>query len=131
MERDFTFRRGDICWYRDPMPSGDSYVLHETRPAVVISSDTYNEKSGTVVIVPMTRNTTRRCFSNQIDIVIDGIRSRIRCDQVRVTDKSTLFPPHAKLDDTALEALEDALLNALGFNMEKKSTATLAVMYDC
>ena len=113
------------------MPSGDSYVLHETRPAVVISSDTFNEKSGTVVIVPMTRNTNRRRFSNQIDIVMDGMRSRVRCDQVRVTDKATLLPPHAKLDDTALVALEKALLNALGFNSDTKSTATLAVMYDC
>lgn len=131
MVKDYTFRRGDICWYNGESPSGNSYVLQGRHPAVIVSPDYINETSGTVIIAPMTSNTSKHLYANQLDIVLNGYRSRIKCEQLRVVDKTDLMPPHAKLDSYSLDALNRALMWALGLNVSEKSFATLAVISDC
>lgn len=115
MERDMTFHRGDICWYTDPVyREENSFVLRGKRPAVIVSTDEANETSGTVVIAPLTTKIDKRLFPGQFDIWLDGTQSRVRCDQARVVDKHTLEEPHGTLDDECMDALDIALLNALG-----------------
>lgn len=128
-ERDYTFRWGDICWHNDPIPcDGDSHVQHGRRPAVVVSANRYNETSTTVMIVPMTTNTNKRVYPNQIEIALNGQRSRVRCDQIKVVDKHELEPPHARLNLAAMGAVESALLDALGINLDNAGTAVLSAV---
>lgn len=115
MERDLTFQRGCICWYNDPMSrEEESYVLRGRRPVVVVSNDDINEISGTIVVAPMTTATDKKLYPGQFDICLKGIMSRIRCDQLRVVDKTALEEPYATLGDECVDALDEALLMALG-----------------
>lgn len=115
MERDMTFHRGDICWFIDPIyREENSFVLRGKRPAVIVSTDEANETSCTVVIAPMSTKIDKRLYPGQFDIWLDGTQSRIRCDQARVVDKHMLEAPYASLDDECMDALDIALLNAMG-----------------
>lgn len=115
MEKDMTFHRGDICWFTDPIyREENSFVLRGKRPAVVVSTDAANETSCTVVIAPMTTKIDKRLYPGQFDIYLDGVHSRIRCDQTRVVDKTMLEVPHGTLDSECMDALDIALLNAMG-----------------
>lgn len=111
---DYTFRRGDIVWFNDPVDEMDgTYVLHGRHPAIVVSGDGANIHSDTVIIAPMTSNTAKRIYPGQFDVSFERL-SRVRCDQLRVVDKHTLEQPVAKLDQDALSRLDSALTEALG-----------------
>ena len=114
---DYTFRRGDICWFNDPVPvHGGTYVMHGRHPAVIVSDDGNNINGDTAIIVMITSNVQKRMYPGQFDINLDGTPSRVRCDQIRVVDKTTLDKPHARLAANAIEKLDTALVEALGIN---------------
>ena len=53
-EKDYTFRRGDICWYEDHTPIDlNSNILQGNHPVVVVSANRLNEVSSLVTVVPM------------------------------------------------------------------------------
>ena len=112
---DFTFRRGDICWFDDPVPvTKKTYITHGMHPAVIVSDDGNNLHSDTVIIAPLTSNTQKRIYPGQFDIDFGGRPSRVRCDQLRVVDKTTLEKPVARLAPEVYSKLDDALLAILG-----------------
>ena len=111
---DYTYRRGDICWFRDKEPCFDTHVKHGTRPAIIVSYDTANFISSTVVIVPLTTKKHKPCYPGQFDIVMGDIPCRVCCDQIRVVDKSSLTPPHSHIGlDVAIQ-LDVALSEMMG-----------------
>ena len=127
--KDYTFRKGDICWFEDPSPFDDnSHIQHGPRPVVIVSCNRLNETSTLATIVPMTTNVQKKLYPNQIEISLNGTRSRIKCDQIRVVDKSSLAAPHASLDLAAMGALDNALMDALGIEMDSAGTARLAAV---
>lgn len=112
---DYTFRRGDICWFNDPVPvTVGTCITHGRHPAVIVSDDGYNLNSTTVLIAPMTSNVAKRMYPGQFDIDLDGHPSRVRCDQTRVVDKHTLEVPVARLSPDAFDKLDEALLDIMG-----------------
>ena len=112
---DFTYRRGDICWFNDPIPVADNtFVSHGRHPAIVVSDDGNNLNGDTVIIAPMTSNVTKRIYPGQFDIDLAGHPSRVRCDQLRVVDKHTLEPPIARLAPEAYPKMDEALLSIMG-----------------
>lgn len=111
---DYTFRRGDICWFRDREPSGKTFVKHGDRPVIIVSPDTANRTSGTVVAVPMTSKTDKKIYPGQFDVYFSGQRSRVCTDQIRVVDKSALDLPVAHADLNVLENLDAALAYTVG-----------------
>lgn len=112
---DYTFRRGDICWFNDPIPvSPGTFVTHGRHPAIIVSDDGNNFNGDTVIIVPLTSNVARRKYPGQFDINLNGHPSRARCDQMRVVDKSTLEKPIAKLAPECYAELDKALLAIMG-----------------
>ena len=112
---DYTFRRGDICWFNDPIPvSYRTHITHGRHPAIVISDDGNNLYGDTVIIAPMTSNVTKRIYPGQFDIELSGHASRVRCDQLRVVDKHTLERPIARLAPEAFRKLDEALLSIMG-----------------
>lgn len=113
--RDYTFRRGDICWFNDPVPVKDgSFVTRGRHPAVVVTDDDTNAASDVLIVVPMTSNTVKRLYPGQFDIRFDGMRSRVRCDQIRAIDKADLEPPVSRLTPEAMVKLDDTLMFVLG-----------------
>lgn len=114
MEKDYTFRRGCLCWFSDPHSrEEDSFVLRGRRPVIIASHDTFNEMSATVIVVPMSTNTMKKLYRGQFDIIHGGIQSRVHCDQIRVVDKASLEAPYATLDDACMDALDRALMGIL------------------
>ena len=112
---DYTFRRGDICWFNDPVPvTTGTYISHGRHPAIIVSDDGNNLNGDTVIIAPMTSNVAKRMYPGQFDIDLGGHPSRVRCDQLRVVDKHTLEKPHARLAPEAFAKLDEALLSILG-----------------
>lgn len=112
---DYTFRRGDICWFNDPVPVGPgTFITHGRHPALVVSGDGGNINGDTVIIAPMTSNVVKRIYPGQFDISFAGRRSRVRCDQLRVVDKTTLETPVARLAPAAFGDMDKALLETLG-----------------
>ena len=93
---DYTYRRGDVCWFNDPHPSTDgTHVMHGDHPCVVVSDNGCKYNTDTVIIAMMTSNVNKRMYQGQFDVILDGRRSRVRCDQMRVVDKSCLDTPIA------------------------------------
>ena len=128
-ERDYTFRRGDVCYYNDPCECDESSnIMHGKRPVVIVSCNRLNESSSLVTVVPMTTNTLKKLYPSQIDITMNGTRSRIKCDQIRVVNKTDLDHPMASLNLAAMGALESAMLNALGIDIDNVGTAKLAAV---
>ena len=128
-EKDYTFRRGDVCYYNDPCECDESSnIMHGKRPVVIVSCNRLNESSSLVTVVPMTTNTLKKLYPSQIDITMNGTRSRIKCDQIRVVNKTDLEPPMASLNLAAQGALDSALLNALGIDIDTAGCARLAAV---
>ena len=128
-ERDYIFRRGDVCYYNDPCECDEnSNIMHGKRPVVVVSSNKLNETSSLLTVVPMTTNTLKKIYPSQIEIIMNGTRSRIKCDQIRVVNKSDMEPPMATLNLAAMGALDSALLNALGIDVDTAGCARLAAV---
>lgn len=117
---DFTFRRGDICWFNDPIEvTAGTFITHGRHPSVVVSDDNNNINGDTVIIAPMTSNTTKRLYPGQFDVNFNCRVGRIRCDQLRVVDKSTLEPPVARLSPEAMCVMDGALSTILGLSHGK------------
>lgn len=115
MERDYIYQRGCICWYDDPVYREEgSFVLHGKRPVVIVSDDSTNETSATVIVVPLTTSVDKRLYPGQFDIFLKGVTSRVRCDQIRVVDKSSLSEPYATMNDECMDALDKATMVSLG-----------------
>ena len=128
-ERDYTFRRGDVCYYNDPCECDESSnIMHGKRPVVVVSANRLNETSSLVTVVPMTTNTLKKIYPTQIEIIMNVTRSRIKCDQIRVVNKTDLEPPIAGLKLAALGALDSALMYALGVDIDNAGCARLAAV---
>ena len=128
-ERDYTFRRGDVCYYNDPCECDESSnIMHGKRPVVIVPANRLNESSSLVTVVPMTTNVLKKIYPSQIEIVMNGTRSRIKCDQIRVVNKSDLEMPMASLNLAAIGALDSALLNALGIDIDTAGCARLAAV---
>lgn len=128
-EKDYTFRRGDVCYYNDPCECDESSnIMHGKRPVVIVSSNRLNESSSLLTVVPMTTNTLKKIYPSQIEIIMNGTRSRIKCDQIRVVNKTDLEMPMASLNLAAQGALDSALLNALGIDIDGAGCARLAAV---
>ena len=128
-ERDYTFIRGDVCYYNDPCECDESSnIMHGKRPVVIVSANRLNESSSLVTVVPMTTNVLKKIYPSQIEIVMNGTRSRIKCDQIRVVNKTDLEMPMASLNLAAMGALDSALLNALGIDIDTAGCARLAAV---
>lgn len=116
-ERDYTFRRGDICWYTDPACREDgSFILGGTRSVVIVSNDRCNETSGTVLVAPTVTNTQKKVYPSQVVINVNGRERRIKCEQIRVAEKTALQAPVMTLDDEAMEAVDQAIARTFGLD---------------
>ena len=75
-------KRGDIAWLDfDPQKGKE---IQKTRPALVISPQSYNLKTGLALFMPITSSIKGYPFEVVIDV--HGIKGAILCDQIRSLD---------------------------------------------
>ncbi|MFT4283177.1 MAG: endoribonuclease MazF [Candidatus Woesearchaeota archaeon] len=76
------FGRGDIIWIDFSPTKG--HEQHGRRPGVVLSPSNYNEKSGLLIVVPITN--TQKGYSFEVDFHHEKITGVILTDQIRTID---------------------------------------------
>jgi mRNA interferase MazF len=74
--------RGDVVWLEfDPQKGNE---IKKTRPAFVISPQSYNVKTGLALFMPITSQI--KSYPFEVKIEIEGKPSVILCDQIRSLD---------------------------------------------
>lgn len=116
MER--MIKRGDI-YYANLCPVIGS-EQGGIRPVLIISNDTGNRYSPTVIVAAITSRNTKRPLP--IHFPLNGINglpanSILLCEQLRTIDKSRLGEKLTQLDSLNMEAIIKPLLISIGIKM--------------
>jgi mRNA-degrading endonuclease toxin of MazEF toxin-antitoxin module len=100
-------RRGDICLFR----------LDKERPAIVISSDALNRFAFDVCVVPISKSEHKQfSLRPKLKAGLGGLAfdSWAKCDQpTTLLKRLAVYPPLGSLSGPQLQAVEDAILEAL------------------
>jgi len=120
MER--TIRRGDI-YYAELNPVIGS-EQGGTRPVLIISNNTGNRFSQTVIIAAITSRPKKGKLSTHFSL--DGIAglpadSIILFEQIRTIDKKRLKERMAQLDEQSMEEITSPLLISIGIKNVQKA----------
>src|SRR5258708_6978811 len=113
-------KRGDI-WTADLRP-GKGQEVAKKRPALVISNNTLNTISPTVIIIPISSQKysvlgPERIFLSAKDSSLPK-DSVILSYQIRAVDKARLLKRVSSLKETILQEVEDALKIVLDLDQE-------------
>lgn len=117
---DRTIKRGDI-YYAELNPVIGS-EQGGTRPVLIISNDTGNKYSPTVIIAAITSKRAKGKLPTHYDLRgISGLPadSTVLFEQIRTIDKKRLKERLAQLDSLNMEAIALPLLISLGVKMNK------------
>ncbi len=103
---------GDILWVDFGPPMGHEQAGR--RPALVISSRSYNERSSLILVCPITRNTQPWPF--KVELPRGGrIRGAVLVDQIRSIDRQVRFVRKAEqVDPEALDPVYGMFASLLG-----------------
>lgn len=107
-------KRGDV--YIADLNPGFGREIHKKRPSLIISNNTINRNSFSVIILPFSSVVPQNLSP---DIVTDSSKglnkpSVILTDQIRSVDKDRLVRKIGKLSKGTLEEVEEALKLVLG-----------------
>lgn len=104
-------RRGELWWVTlDPTVGSES---KKTRPCLVVQRDAANAVSPTTIVCPLTA--AKDASGDVLNVIVDpgpcGLtkRSRIVCNQVRVTDLARFGKRIGRVDDITLQAVARGL----------------------
>ncbi len=103
---DYTPKRGDVVWLDSDPQKG--LEIQKTRPALVISPQQYNQKTGLALFMPITSQIKGYPF--EVLIKTDKIDGVILCDQMRSLDWKAR---QAKRFDQASEVIVSDVLAKL------------------
>ncbi|MBM4141521.1 MAG: type II toxin-antitoxin system PemK/MazF family toxin [Nitrospira sp.] len=97
-----------------PIPFTD-LASQKKRPAIIISSDPYNETNEDIVVVALTSNIEPRDFtvtltSNDLEDGILKVTSMIRVDKIYTLNKSIVIKTFGKVKPDILEKIRDLIL---------------------
>lgn len=99
-------RRGEVYWVDlDPTVGSE---MRKTRPCVVVTNNTLNERRHTVVIVPLSTTSPKK-FPLYVPLPSVGDTSQAVIDQMRVVDKQRIGDRLGALPESEMRKLEEAL----------------------
>lgn len=99
-------KRGEIYWVAFDPSQGTE--VQKTRPAVIISNDSFNKHLNRVIVAPITSN-VKNVFDFDCPVTIQGKKGKIMLDQIRTIDKSRLRGKLESINSITLAKLEVAL----------------------
>ncbi len=100
-----------------PIPFTD-LTSQKKRPAIIISSDKYNETNEDIVVVALTSNIESRNFTITLttDDLEDGVlkvTSMIRVDKIYTLNKSIVIKTFGRLKPDILAKIKDSILKLI------------------
>ena len=112
--------KGEIYYVVIKNTSGSE--VSGTRPAVIVSNNTNNEKSNTVTIVPLTASNPHKEYPFEAFLPAGegGLPkdSRAKCNQIKTIDKSLLGDSIGKVGEDKMREIEIAIRFHLGMDTE-------------
>lgn len=113
-------KRGDI-YYADLSPVVGS-EQGGVRPVLIIQNDVGNKYSPTVIAAAITSRMGKNKLPTHIDIYADRVGlakdSVVLLEQVRTIDKQRLGEKMGHLDESTMNAVDDAMAISLGLRFE-------------
>lgn len=104
-------RRGEVWWVEfDPSIGSE---IRKTRPAIIVSNDAANRHLARIVVVPLTSSTSR-LYPGEALVRVGSQTSKAMADQIMAADKARLKDRLGVLNQTDLEAVEQAIKVHLG-----------------
>lgn len=100
-----------------PIPFTD-LTSQKKRPAIIISSDKYNETNEDIVVVALTSNIESRNFTITLtaDDLEDGVlkvTSMIRVDKIYTLNKSIIIKTFGRVKPDILAKIKDSILKLI------------------
>lgn len=124
--------RGDI-WSLDlGINVGDE--MDKTRPCIIVSYDTFNDKSNLCTVVPVTHadcshRTQFEVNEYCLEFAESSITGTAKAEQVTTKSKARLGRKIGRLNETGLQLLNKALLNHLGMEGLVDAIESLSTEY--
>ncbi|MDR0951403.1 MAG: type II toxin-antitoxin system PemK/MazF family toxin [Oscillospiraceae bacterium] len=116
-------KRGTM-YYADISPSvGSEQQGH--RPVLILSNDTGNTHSPTVVVAAVTGRTKKPLPTHYLLPVGNGLafKSQVLLEQIRTLDKSRLHGFIGRLNKTTMEGVDRALAVSVGLECDTRTQA--------
>ncbi len=101
--------RGDVFWV--DLEPGQGHEQHGTRPVLIISNDLFNERSGTVIAVPITGSKPRAGFplTHELPASLMPRPSWVKISQIRALASERLRQRIAHLPPEELVPILEGL----------------------
>jgi mRNA interferase MazF len=108
-------RRGQIHWVDfDPIKGSEQ---GGRRPALIVSNEIANRYSSVVIVVPLTTTPQKKSYPQNVSFPVNKPlpkASTAYCGQMRTVSKERLDGHRADVSKEQMEAIDKALLFALG-----------------
>jgi mRNA interferase MazF len=104
-------KRREVWWVNfEPSVGGE---IQKKRPAIIVSTDDYNDTSNRVQVVPLTSN-TRRVYSCEALVVFEGHESKAMADQLTTASKMRFTNRVGIISIEDMQLVEKAIKVQLG-----------------
>jgi mRNA interferase MazF len=119
IERDYddrSFKRGEIYYLdMEDINAITKHVSHKNRPAIIISNDTGNTYSSTVIVALLT-SAPKKEYPFQYKFTINNRESTIMFEQILTVDKSRILEKYGEITPQQMREAEQRLMNSLALN---------------
>jgi mRNA interferase MazF len=104
-------RRGEVWWVEFPQARGGE--IQKTRPAIIISNNSFNRIMNRVQVVPLTSHTAK-VFIGETLASVGGNLSKALATQITTVTKERVLNRLGEITADEMTAVENAILSQLG-----------------
>lgn len=119
------FIRGSIWWADLEKCDGYTHCTYGKRPVVVISNNMNNARSQIVNVIPCTTKGDDLVMIHPKFVIEEGTMSYALVEQIRTLDQSKLHHYAGMLDESSLNAIENAMLVQYGMDSSMNTDTSI------